>query len=161
MTYTAYYVPNFPVSKVTMDGRDGWIDIPNHPKRVYGFLEAILEHIDNTNHIDPIRITIHSEGDIQVGPAGTSRFYVLSHLRNHTHVPAIVSTTSYFDWFGENVVKIETEEQIKSYLLLEPQNCCIEPDGKVWWNNQNPNEKQIRETFKVSEATIERILNCL
>ena len=58
MSYTAYYIPKFPVNKITSDGRDGWIDIPNHPKNQYGFLEAILEHIDNTNHIDPVRIIL-------------------------------------------------------------------------------------------------------
>jgi len=161
MSYTVYYVPNFPVSKVTDDGRDGWINQPNHPKHQCGFLQAILEHIDNTNHIDPVRIVIHNERDIQVGPAGTSRFYALTHLRNHTTVPAIVSTTSYFDWFGENSIQIEDKEQLRSYFLLEPANYTIEPDGKAWWNNQNPNENQMRETFKVSPETLNRLLNCI
>jgi hypothetical protein len=161
MSYTAYYVPNFPVDKVTDDGRDGWINMPHHPKSQYRFLDAILEHIDNTNHIDPVRIIIHDPTQVQVGPAGTSRFHALRHLRNYAHLPAIVSTTQYFDWFGEGVVKIENEDQLRSYFLLEPVAYGIEPDGKAHWHNQNPNEKQMRETFNVSKETIQRLLNCI
>ena len=135
--------------------------MPEHPKNRYGFLDAILEHIDNKNYIDPIRITIHDERQVQVGPAGTSRFHALRHLRNYTHVPAIVSTTEYFDWFGDDAVEIKDKEQLRSYFLLEPVNYSIEPDGKAFWHNQNPNEKQMRETFKVSEETINRLLNCI
>lgn len=159
--YKAYYVPNFPVYKITDDGRDGWINDPNHIKHQCGFLQSILEHIDNTNHIDPIRIVIHQENDIQAGPAGTSRLYALTHLRHYTYVPAIVSTTKYFDWFGDNVIEIADKEQIRSYLLLEPAHYTIEPDGKVWWHNHNPNEEQIRKTYKVSQETLEKLLNCI
>ena len=161
MSYTAYYVPNFPVSKVTADGRDLWINDPLHPKHQCGFLQAILEHIDNTNHIDPVRIVVHQENDIQVGPAGTSRFYALTHLRSHTTVPAIVSTTKYFDWFGEGVVEITDKEQLRSYFLLEPANYTIEPDGKAWWNNHNPNQEQMKETFRVSQKTLNRLSSCI
>lgn len=158
--YKTYYVSKFPVSKVTDDGRDGWINMPDHPKSRYRFLDAILEHIDNTNHIDPVKITIHNERQVQVGPAGTSRFHALRHLRGYTHIPAIVSTTQYFDWFGD-VVEITDKEQLRSYFLLEPVDYGIEPDGRAHWHNQNPNEKQMRETFKVSEETINRLLNCI
>ena len=159
--YQAYYVPKFPVSYVTNDGRDQWINDPNHIRHQCGFLQAILEHIDNTNYIDPIRVVIYNENDIQAGPAGTSRLYALTHLGNYTHIPAIVSTQKYYDWFGDNVVKITNKKQIKSYLLLEPADYTIESDGKVWWHNQNPNEKQLRETFKVSPETLERFLKCM
>jgi hypothetical protein len=159
--YQVYYIPKFPVSYITDDGRDQWINNPNHIRHQCGFLQAILEHIDNTNHIDPIRIVIHSEKDIQAGPAGTSRLYALTHLRGYTHIPAIVSTTQYFDWFGEDVVKITDKEQIRSYLLTEPAHYTLEPDGKAWWHNQNPNEKQMRETYKVSSQTIDKLLQCL
>lgn len=161
MNYTTYYVPNFPVSKVTVDGRDGWINIPDHPKNKCGFLEAILEHIDNTNYIDPIRIVVHNEKDIQVGPAGTSRFHALRHLRNYTHVPAIVSTIKHYDWFGKDVVEIQNKEQLRSYFLLEPVDYGLDSNGKAHWHNQNPNEKQMRETFRVSEKTLQRLLNCI
>lgn len=159
--FNIYYVPNFPVNKITNDGRDGWINMPNHPKNKCGFLEAILEHIDNTNHIDPIRIVIHSEKDIQAGPSGTSRLYALTHIKNYNHIPAIVSSTEYYKWFGENVVKIEEANQIKNYLLLEPVVCQIEQDGKAWWHNQNPNKDQMEKTFNVKKETINRLLNCV
>jgi hypothetical protein len=159
--YKAYYVPQFPVSKITDEGMDLWIKDPNHPRHKYGFLDAILEHLDNINYIEPVRIVIHNERDIQAGPTGVARLYALTHIRGYTHVPAIVSTTQYFDWFGEDVVEIIDKEQIRYYLRLEPVNYCIEPDGKVWWHNQNPNEKQLRETFKVSPETLERFLKCI
>lgn len=159
--YKSYYVPQFPIHKITDSGMDLWVNDPNHPRHRYGFLEAILEHIDNTNHIDPVRIVIHQENDIQAGPAGVARLYALTHNREYTHIPAIVSTTQYFDWFGESVVEIKDKEQIRSYLLLEPAAYTIEEDGKVWWHNQNPNEKQVRETFKVSPETLERFLKCI
>jgi len=159
--YKAYYVPRFPVSHITDDGRDLWINDPNHIRHQCGFLQAILEHIDNTNHIDPIRITIPVEGQVQAGPAGTSRLYALTYLRGYTHIPAIVSTQKCYDWFGEGVVEIKDKEQLRSYLLLEPADYNIEPDGKAFWHNQNPNEKQMRETYKVSPETIDKLLKCI
>ncbi len=159
--YKAYYVPQFPVNKITDIGVDQWVYNPNHPRHKCGFLDAILEHIDNTNHIDPIRLIIHNEQDIQAGPAGVQRLYALIHKRGYNHVPVIVSTTQYFDWFGNNVVEINNKEQIRSYLLLEPASYGIESDGKVWWHNHNPNEKQMRETFKVSSETIDKLLSCI
>jgi hypothetical protein len=159
--FKAYYVPKFPVNQITDDGRDLWINNPNHIRHQCGFLQAILEHIDNTNHIDPICITIPVESQVQAGPAGTSRLYALTHLRNYTHVPAIVSTEKYYDWFGESVVEIKDKEHLRSYLLLEPADYGISSNGKAYWHNQNPNEKQMRETYKVSTDTINRLLKCI
>ena len=159
--YKAYYVPRFPINQITDDGRDLWISDPNHIWHQCGFLQAILEHIDNTNHIDPIRIVIPVEGQVQAGPAGTSRLYALTHLRGYTHIPAIVSTQKCYDWFGNDVVEIKDKEHLRSYLLLEPADYNIEPDGKAFWHNQNPNEKQMRETYKVSSQTIDKLLQCL
>lgn len=159
--YKSYYVPNFPVDKITSDGRDGWIDMPDHPKHKCGFLYAILEHISNTNHIDPVRIVIHDEKQVHAGPAGVSRLYALTYIRGDKFVPAIVSTKEYYEWFGENVVEIKDKEQIRSYLLLEPVSYGLESDGKSWWHNQNPNETQMRSTFKVSEETLQRLLHCI
>ena len=48
------------------------------------------------------------------------------------------------------MVEIKDKEQLRSYFLLEPADYNIEPDGKALWHNQNPNEKQMRETYKVS-----------
>jgi hypothetical protein len=159
--YIAYYVPNFPINQITDDGRDQWINNPSHIRYQCGFLQAILEHIDNTNHIDPIRIVIPVEGQVQAGPAGTARLYALTYLRGYTHIPAIVSTQRCYDWFGEDVVEIKDKEQLRSYFLLEPADYGIEPDGKVYWQNQNPNEKQMRETYKVSSQTIDKLLRCI
>ena len=159
--YQAYYVPNFPINQITDDGRDQWINNPNHIRHQCGFLQAILEHIDNTNHIDPIRIVIPVEGQVQAGPAGTSRLYALTNLRGYTHIPAIVSTQRCYDWFGEDIVEIKDKEQLRSYFLLEPADYGIELDGKVYWQNQNPNEKQMRETYKVSSQTIDKLLRCI
>lgn len=159
--YKAYYVPRFPINQITDDGRDQWINNPNHIRHQCGFLQAILEHIDNTNHIDPIRIVMPVEGQVQAGPAGTSRLYALTYLRGYTHIPVIISTEKCYDWFGEDVVEIKDKKQLRSYFLLEPADYCIEPDGKVYWQNQNPNEKQMRETYKVSSQTIDKLLKCL
>jgi hypothetical protein len=159
--YQVYYIPKFPVSYITDDGRDQWINNLNHIRHQCGFLQAILEHIDNTNHIDPIRIVIHNEKDIQAGPAGTSRLYALTYLRGYTHIPVIISTQRCYDWFGEDVIEIKDNEQLRSYFLLEPADYNIEPDGKAFWHNQNPNEKQMRETYKVSSQTIDKLLKCL
>lgn len=159
--YAAYYVPKFPISYITQDGMDAWINIPNHPRHQYGFLDAILEHIDNTGYIDPICITIHSIKEVYAGSAGVARLYALTHKRNYTHIPAIVSTHKYYDWFGEEVEKIKSPKCIRKRLLLEPKSYGIDSNGLCYWNNQNPNEKQIRETFKVSPQTLERFLNCI
>ena len=159
--YIGYYVPKFPISYITQDGMDSWINIPNHPKNQYRFLDAILEHIDNTGHIDPICVTIHSIREVYAGPSGVVRLYALTHKRNYTHVPTIVSTHKYYDWFGESVKKINDPEDIRKRLLLKPKSYGIDNNGFCYWNNENPNEKQIRETLNVSPQTIERILNCI
>lgn len=159
--YIGYYVPKFPISYITQDGMDGWINIPSHPRHQYGFLDAILEHIDNTRHIDPICVTIHSIREVNAGPAGVARLYALTHKRNYTHIPSIVSTHKYYDWFGEGVEEIKSAEDIRKHLLLEPASYGIDSDGKCNWQNQNPNEKQLRETFKVSPQTLERFINCI
>ncbi len=158
MKFSAYYVPNFPISQITDEGVDRWVYMPEHPRCRYRILDAILEHIDNTKHIDPIRITIPVEGQVQAGPAGVCRLFALRTIRGYTHVPAIVSSEKKYDWFGEGVVEIMDEEQIRSYLLLEPAAYGIDEDGKVHWHNHNPNEEQIRKTFKVSPETMERTL---
>ena len=159
--FVGYYVPRFPISYITQDGMDGWINIPNHPRHQYGFLDAILEHIDNTGHIDPICVTIHSIREVYAGPSGVARLYALTHKRNYSHIPAIVSTPEYYEWFGEGVEEIKSPEDIRKHLLLEPASYGIDSDGKCVWQNQNPNEKQLRETFKVSPQTLERFLNCI
>lgn len=159
--YIGYYVPKFPISYITQDGMDGWIYIPNHPRHQYGFLDAILEHIDNTRHIDPICVTIHSMREVYAGPSGVARLYALTHKRNYSHIPAIVSTHKYYDWFGEEVEEIKSPEDIRKHLLLEPKSYGIDSNGICHWQNQNPNEKQLRETFKVSPQTLERFLNCI
>tara|TARA_B100001939_G_scaffold226796_1_gene195222 strand:+ start:142 stop:633 length:492 start_codon:yes stop_codon:yes gene_type:complete len=156
--FSAYYVPKFPVSYITQDGVDRWVHMPDHPRSRYRILDAILEHIDNTNYIEPIRITIPAEGQVQAGPAGVCRMYALRHIRGYTHVPVIVSTQKYYDWFGEDVVKLTDKEQIRSYFRLEPMAYGFDENGRAYWINQNPNEKQIRETFKVSPETLERTL---
>lgn len=156
--YKAYYVPRFPINQITDDGVDGWVHMPEHPRSQYRILDAILEHIDNTNYIEPIRINIPMEGQVQAGPQGVCRMYALRHKRGHTHVPAIVSTQKCYDWFGEDVVELTDREQIRSYLTLEPVDYGFEENGRAYWINQNPNEKQIRETFKVSPQTLERTL---
>lgn len=159
--FKSYYVPQFPIRKITDDGRDLWINDPNHPKHRCGVLEAILEHIDNTNHIDPVRIVIHNEREVQAGPSGVQRLYALTYLRGCTHIPAIVSTTRYFDWFGEGVVEIKDKEQIRSYLSLDPVDYGIDDNGSAHWHNQNPNPEQASKTLKVSKETLERFLKCI
>jgi len=156
--FSAYYVPKFPISYITDEGVDQWVFMSEHLRCRYRILDAILEHIDNTNYIDPIRITIPVEGQVQAGPQGVCRMFALRHIRGYTHIPAIVSTEKYYDWFGEGVVKITDKEQIRSYLLLEPAGYGFEENGKAYWINQNPNEKQLRETFKVSPETMERAM---
>ncbi len=159
--YKVYYVPQFPVNKITDDGRDQWINDPNHIKHQCGFLQAILEHIDNTNHIDPIRIVIPVKGQVQAGPAGTSRLYALTYLRGYTHIPVIISTQKCYDWFGKDITEIKDKEHLRTHFLLEPATCIIQPDGKAWWHNHNPNEKQMKETYKVSPEKIDKLLRCI
>lgn len=156
--FNAYFVPQFPIDQITDEGVDLWVYMPDHPRNRYRILDAILEHIDNTNYIDPIRVTIPVEGQVQAGPQGVCRMFALRHIRGYTHVPVIVSTEKYYDWFGEGVVEITDKEQIRSYLLMPPAAYGFEENGKAYWINQNPNEKQLRETFKVSPETMERTL---
>lgn len=159
--FKSYYVPEFPIQKITDDGRDLWINDPNHIRHQYGFLDAILEHIDNAKHIDPVKITIHNEREVHCGPSGTSRLYALTYKKGYTHIPAIVSTVKCYEWFGENVVEIKDKNQIISYLSLEPVDYGISDNGNVYWHNQNPNPEQASKTLKVSKETLDRFLKCI
>jgi hypothetical protein len=150
----AYYVPNFPIANITQTGEDGWCHLPNHPRMRYGYLDAVLEHIDNSNRIDPIQITIHDENQVYAGPSGVARLFALTHQRNYTHIPAIVSTISKYDWFGENVIEINTTDDLLSYFdpLYLPKSYSVDDTGASW-SNHRPYVDDIERSMRVSIET--------
>lgn len=147
--FKAYYVPHFPIHRVTNEAMDGWIHNPNDQKYRYGFLEGILEHIENTNYCEPVRITIHSNIDIAVGPCGVARFYAFKHIKGATHIPAIVNTRQLEDWFGSGIEEIKTEDEFYSKFLFEPAQVNFEPNGQIIWWNKRPDPETARRTMKI------------
>lgn len=157
--FKVYFVKDFPIEKLTDKGGDGFLFDPNHIRNRYGFVDAILEHIDNT-FCEPVQILIRNEREITAGPSGVTRLHALSTKRGWTHIPAIVSTTIEPEWLDTSI-PITSLAQFRSYYRLEPATYGFEEDGRAYHHNQNPNPEQVNETFVVSEATKKRILEML
>ena len=157
----AFYVPRFPVSKITMTGEDGWCHLPNHPRQRYGYLEAVLEHIDNMGRIDPIQITIHDENQVHAGPSGVGRLFALMNMRGITHVPCIVNSTEAYVWFGD-YTEIETEEELLGYFDPDylPKSYSIDENG-AFWHNHRPEASDVMRSMRVSEETKHRLLKMI
>ena len=149
----AYFVPNFPINRITQTGEDGWCHMPNHPRSRYDYLGAILEHMDNCKRIDPIQIIIHDEQQVHAGPSGVSRLFALTHQRQYTHIPCIVSSEICYEWFGENVVKINATEELLSYFdpAYLPKSYSL--DNGAFWHNGAWSYTELERTMNVSEAT--------
>jgi hypothetical protein len=128
---------------------DGWIHNPNDQKYRYGFLEGILEHIQNTNYCEPVRVVINSEVDIAVGPCGVARFYGFRYLWKADYIPAIVNSEEIKPWFGPGVELVENEEQFYKYFLFKPHQVFFEPNGNVIWFNKRPDPETARRTMKI------------
>ena len=150
---SAYFVPNFPINRITQPGEDGWCHMPNHPRSRYDYLGAILEHMDNNKRIDPIQIIIHDEQQVHAGPSGVSRLFALTHQRHYTHIPCIVSSEICYDWFGDNVVKIDTTEQLLSYFDPNYLPKSYNLDNGASWHNGVWSYIELERTMNVSEAT--------
>jgi hypothetical protein len=153
----AYFVRNFPVNKITQTGEDGWCHMPNHPRMRYKYLDAVLEHIDNSNRIDPIQITIHSDTQVSAGPSGVARLFALSRIRNAEYVPAIVNTEKAYDWFVD-YVEITNTDELLSYFSSDylPKSYSIDENG-AFWHNHRPYIEDIEKSMKVSNETKERL----
>lgn len=156
-----YFVPQFPIKFITNDGMDGWINDPTHIRHECGFIDTILEHIDNTRYVEPIMITIHSMREVYAGPSGVARLWGLTNRRGYTHIPAIVNTRLPISMFTGAYTPVFNDKQLRNYFLLEPKDWGIDNDGKAYWHNQNPNEEQARATLKVSPERLAKFLKCL
>lgn len=157
--FRIFYVKEFPIERLTDRGTSGWHAMPNHTRNRYRFEDAILEHIDNT-FCEPIQVLIRDETQIVAGPSGVARLHALIHKRGWTHIPAIVSTLITPDWLDIST-PVTTKEQLRSYYRLEPKDYGFSENGAAYHLNQNPNPEQMRETFVVSQETLERMLNML
>lgn len=153
----AYYVKQFPIDKITVTGEDGWCYITQHPRMRYGYLDAVLEHIDNSKRIDPVQIIIHDEKQIHAGPSGVARLFALTHIRQYTHVPAIVSSPTIFEWF-ENPIEITNLEQFLSYFSQDylPKSYSLDHNG-AFWTNHAAYIEDVERSMKVSTETKNRL----
>jgi hypothetical protein len=152
--YTAYYVPNFPIARVSNLAMDGWVHNPNDQKYRYNFLEGILEHISNTGVCEPVRVIINSDTDIAAGPAGVARMYAYRHILRASHMPVIVNSERLEPWFGEGVEVVRNEEDFYRYFLFKPHTVVFDDSGNVTWWNQRPDPETARRTMKI--ANIDR-----
>ena len=153
-----YFVPNFPIKYITKPGEDGWCHMPNHPRMRYDYLGAILEHMTNSNRIDPIQITIHSEQEVHAGPSGVSRLFALTYIKEYTSVPCIVSSEIAYEWFGKDVIEIFTISELLNYFDPNylPKSYSIDNNG-AFWHNGVWSFKELERTLNVSDATKARM----
>jgi len=153
-----YFVPNFPVNRITMTGEDGWCHMPNHPRSKYRYLDAVLEHIDNSKRIDPILIIIHDETQVHAGPSGVSRLFALMNIRKYEYVPAIVNSPFKYNWLGEGVEQIRDVPHLLSFFAEDylPKSYSVDKNG-AFWHNGNVYKHDVERSFKVSQETKNRI----
>ncbi len=159
----SYYVPNFPVNKIHRTGEDRWVHMPNHPKSRYGWIDAVLELIDNTGIVDPVQIVINNENDVTSGPCGANRLFALINKRNITHVRALVTTDKYYEWFGNDVEEIKNKEDVIKYFRKEhhPDEYGLE-NGRVYWQTKNVyDSEKIINNMLVSQETKKRLLQMI
>ena len=154
----AFYVPNFPIDRITQTGEDGWCHMPHHARMRYRYLDAVLEHIDNSSRIDPIQIVIHDEQQVHAGPSGVARLFALTHQRQYTHIPAVASSAVKYDWFGDGVVEITTAAELLSYFdpLYLPKSYSLDSSG-AFWSNHSPYIEDIERSMRVSAETKNRL----
>lgn len=157
--FKVYYVKAFPIDRITQKGYEGWHDMPDHTRHKYRFLDAILEHIDNT-FCEPVQITMRSEADVSAGPSGVARMYALSNIRGWETIPAIVSTLTEPEWLDTSE-PVTSLEQYRSYYRLEPVGIGFEENGRAYHRNQNPNPAQVMATMAVSDETKARLVAML
>lgn len=157
--YKSYYVAKFPIDKITNKGMDDWVNDKNHVRYKYGFLETIVEHIENSNYCEPIMISYHNDGDVSAGPSGVARLYGLTTMKQWRFIPAIVVTKESLNWLADKV-EITTPNQLRKYFQLEPASYGM-VDGRVYWHNHNPNAKQATKTLKVSKDRLKNFLKCI
>lgn len=157
--FNVYYVAAFPIDRLTDTGAEEWYQQSEHLRHQYRFLDAIVEHIDNT-FCEPIQVTMRSDGTAVAGPSGVTRLYALTTLRHWETIPAIVSTTTTPDWLDVST-PVSTVAQFRSYYRLEPAEIGFQPDGRAYHRNHNPHPTQVVATLAVSDDTKQRILTML
>jgi hypothetical protein len=157
----SYYVPEFPISKITMTGEDGWVRIPNHPRMRYGYLDAVLEHIDNSKRIDPIQIIIHDEKQVHAGPSGVARLYALTKMRGYANIPCIVNSKQIYDWFGP-YKEITSVEEFLGYFDPEylPKSYSLDENG-AFWSNHRPYASDVVKSMRVSDETKNKLIKMI
>lgn len=153
MTVLSFFVSKFPVSHITHSNEDQFCHMPAHPRSRYRYLDAVLEHIDNSNCIDPIQINVYSEQDVQAGPSGVSRLFALTKFRNAITVPAIVNTKTLYPWFIDPV-PITSVEQLLGYFSAAhlPKSYSFDERG-CWWHNHRLDPEEMERTMQVSDET--------
>jgi hypothetical protein len=161
----SYFVPNFPTSKIKIIGEDNWVHIENHPKKIYGWLDAILELIDNTGKIDPIQISVWDEKNVIAGPCGSNRLYALVNIREIKFVPAIVYTNKIYEWFGDDYELITNEKDVLKYFRNEhrPDFFYYNHENKqlTWQTDNVYDPKKIVDNMMVSKETKNRLLKMI
>ena len=133
--------------------------MPNHPKYRFGWLDAVLELIDNVGVADPCLVDIRNNY-VQAGPNGANRLYAMVSKRNITHFRAIVNTEQHYDWFGDCEL-IEKPEQIISKFRSEhlPDDYGINEQGcAYWWTKNVYDPVKIINDMKVSQETKQRLM---
>jgi hypothetical protein len=161
--FKSFYIKDFPINRIINLGMDDWVLDKSHRRYKYKFLEVILEHIENEQYIEPIKVTYHSKTDTNAGPSGVARLYALYTIKNYTHIPAIVSINENHVSDLDDLEKVEIldRKHLRSYFKLEPASFGLDPNGNAYWQNQNPNPKQATATLNVSAKSLENFLKAI
>ena len=128
-------------------------DLTKMLKLATNFYANILMSKRLVSRLD-IQIIIHDENQVHAGPSGVSRLFALTHKRQYTSIPCIVSSEICYEWFGENVVKIDTTEQLLSYFDPNylPKSYSLTENG-AFWHNGSWSYEELERTMNVSIET--------
>jgi len=119
------------VEKIDVYGEEGWVNIPNHVRNKYKFLEAIAESIQITG-CDPIKVTVSNQGLLVAGPSGVNRLQAVIKVLKWTAVPALICCEKVPAFIDDYEV-VASDEQLRSYFSRRPKRLKLvrSESGKV------------------------------
>lgn len=157
---SVYYIKNFPIDKIDVDGREGWVDNPNSLKNRYQFLEAIAEHITNCGYCEPIRL-VESDEIISAGPAGVSRLQSVIKILKWKTIPGLLICRNLPEWcehLDEQPLLMTSKDMIRSFFDREPLRLDFNDIEGYMLYNGAPQPDIAERTMKVSQETKQRMI---
>lgn len=154
----SYYIKEFPISKLTNHGEEGWTRDPYHIRNRYKYLEAIVEDIETSGIFEPVIVT-QFNNDFCPGAHGVNRLAAIIRHTDRKTFPAILNTNEVLD-----APLVTTKEQLQTYYkrnLLDPKVAEVNftQNGIQISSWGSFSVDQIEKSFSASDNTKERVID--